>query len=559
MTLKKRYLITSALPYINGIKHLGNLIGSMLPADVYARFLRQSGEEVLFVCGTDEHGTPAEIAADEAGKDIETYCKDMYETQKSIYEKFQLSFDTFGRSSDEKNHILTREIFLALQKNGLIEEKDIQQYYSKKDGRFLPDRYVMGECPKCGFQKARGDQCDGCGSLLDPTDLIHPYSSISLDKDLELRSSKHFFVKLEEMQDKVEKFVEDRPQWNAMTKGIAKKWLKEGLRNRCISRDLKWGIPIPGHEDKVFYVWFDAPNAYIAMTDDVEMWWKDGNVTYTQFMAKDNVPFHAVFWPGVLMGANQNWHLVDQLKSFGWLNYDGGKFSTSGKRGVFLDQALALYPSDYWRYYLLANIPETDDANFSFAHFAEIVNKDLADVLGNLINRVGTLVHKYFDGRIPVHRHPDLTSRHPEAQPKDLPETGSEGSFATFRLLAQDYKSALKNLQFRQAMQTLRKLWNFGNEFIAKNEPWALMKSDPQKGEAVLSQALYMIYQYAILSKPIIPDTSNRIMEMLGLPLEFDFDQELTIENWNIQKPEPLFKKVSDEDVEKHAQFFSGL
>ena len=526
-----RYLITSALPYINGVKHLGNLVGSMLPADVYARFLRQSGHEVLFICGTDEHGTPAEIAAQEAGQDIEKYCLDMYEKQKALCEKFHLSFDYFGRSSNSSNHQLTLAIFNDLLQNGFIEKRPLKLFYSHKDQRFLPDRYVMGTCPKCGYEKARGDQCDGCGSLLDPTDLINPYSALSGDRNLELKESEHFFLKLGDLQDKVQNFVESH-DWNTMTKGIAKKWLQEGLKERCISRDLKWGIPIPD-SDKVFYVWFDAPNAYISMTidllgkDKAMSWWKDSqDVIYTQFMAKDNVPFHAIFWPAVLMGTGKPWHLVDQLKSFGWLTYEGGKFSTSQKRGVFMDQALALYPSDYWRYYLMAHIPESDDSDFSFQSFAQTVNKDLADILGNFINRVATLVHKYCEGVVPV------TPLNDEK----------------FEALVVDYKMALGSLQFRHAMTTLRKIWDFGNEFIAMHEPWKLIKSDPEKARDILAQSVWLIHQYALLSSPIIPDTCKRIEDLIH-----QLDQK-----FHVSVSGPLFQKITDEEVEQYTKQFSG-
>ena len=540
--MRHRYLITSALPYINGIKHLGNLIGSMLPADVYARFLRQSGKDVLFICGTDEHGTPAEIAAEEAKQDVATYCLEMYEKQKSLCEQFSLSFDYFGRSSSLENHKLTTEIFNDLLQNGYIEKRPLKLYYSHQDQRFLPDRYVMGTCPKCGYEKARGDQCDGCGSLLDPTDLKNPYSSISGDFNLELRESEHFFLKLNALQDKVQNFVETH-DWNAMTKGIAKKWLQEGLKERCISRDLKWGIPIPD-SDKVFYVWFDAPNAYISITIDLlgeslaKSWWYDSqDVLYTQFMAKDNVPFHAIFWPAVLMGTGRSWHQVDQLKSFGWLTYEGGKFSTSQKRGVFMDQALALYPSDYWRYYLMANIPETDDADFSFKVFAQMINKDLADILGNFINRAVTLVHKYCDGTVPF---------------VALNDERFDG-------LVIDYKAALDKLQFRQAMATLRKIWDFGNEFMALHEPWKLIKTEPDKGRIILAQSIWLIHQYAMLSKPIIPDTSDTIMALLNQPLDYMFDNIITPKTWTVNAASPLFKKVTDEEVIEHSARFGGV
>lgn len=521
-----RYLITSALPYINGIKHLGNLVGSMLPADVYTRFLRKKGHEVLFICGTDEHGTPAEIAALKENKSVQKYCDEMFLKQKSIYQSFDLSFDYFGRSSSQNNHELTQEIFLELDKAGFIEEKTIKQFYSLDDERFLPDRYVMGTCPHCHYESARGDQCDGCGALLDPTDLLNPYSSLSKSKNLELRQTKHLFLKLEKIQTELKDWIDSQKDWPHETKGIAYKWLQEGLKKRCITRDLKWGIKVPkkGFEDKVFYVWFDAPIAYISMTqdflnDDWQKWWKNPkDVYYTQFMAKDNVAFHAIFFPAVLLATNQNWKLVDCLKSMSWLTYENGKFSTSQSRGVFMDQALELFPTDYWRYYLMSHIPESSDSDFTFQHFAQIINKDLADILGNLINRVFSLVHRYFEGQINFYH---------------LNETLEKKS----QCLIQDFDNALEKLKFRQAMQALRSYWVLGNEFVSENEPWFLVKNDKKKAEEILAQALLLIKNSALLASCIIPQTSEKILKALGSEL------------WKIEPLSPLFKKISPEEV----------
>ena len=335
-----RYLITSALPYINGIKHLGNLVGSMLPADVYARFLRQEGETVLFICGTDEHGTPAELAAREAGLDIEDYCQRQYERQAEVYQSFGLSFDYFGRTSSPENHDLTQRFYQSLDRNGLIEEQETSQMYSLEDERFLPDRYVVGTCPKCGYQSARGDQCENCTSVLNPTDLIEPRSAISGSTNLEVRSSKHLFLDLGLLSSKVRSWVDEHPNWSLLTRSIAKKWLDEGLQKRCITRDLSWGVPVPrpGFEDKVFYVWFDAPIGYLAMTKAwsdresenwLEWWQESDDVQYTQFMAKDNLPFHTIMFPAMTLGTGEPWKLADRIKGFNWLNYYGGKFSTN--------------------------------------------------------------------------------------------------------------------------------------------------------------------------------------------------------------------------------------
>ncbi len=565
----RRHLITAALPYINGVKHLGNLIGSMLPADVYAKFLRQQGEDVLFICGTDEHGTPAEIAAQEAGQPIEAYCEALYKTQKENYEAFGIKFDYFGRSSSPSNHQLTRQLFLALKQNGFIQERTIRQYYSLADQRFLPDRYVEGTCPKCGYAKARGDQCDGCGVLLDPVELLNPYSAISHSYDLELRQSNHFFLDLHLLTERLETWIQQQHHWSDTVKGISKKWLNEGLQARCITRDLKWGIPVPveGYEDKVFYVWFDAPNAYISITQDWaaetgqpeawKAWWllEEGGKTvhYTQFMAKDNVPFHAIFWPAVLFASDQGFRQVDTLKGFHWLTYEKGKFSTSQKRGVFADKALELFPPDYWRYYLLSHAPETSDSDFTFAHFASVVNKDLADVLGNFVNRTFALVHKYQEGKIPSLL--DATTLDPEL-------------LAQSTALVETLKEHLDQLRFRQASQTLRTLWVLGNEYIAAQKPWELIKQNPDQAAVILTHCLHLIRLFAIVSHPFIPFTARTLLtclqdEVLLKNLEkTPFQEGLNFYALGVghalAAPQVLFQKIDPETVEALTQAFSG-
>jgi methionyl-tRNA synthetase len=402
-----RYLITSALPYINGVKHLGNLAGSMLPADVHARFRRMQGHEVLFICATDEHGTPAELAAAEAGLEPRAYCDQQHEVQRAIYESFSLSFDWFGRSSSKANHWLTQHFCDRLEQAGLIEERASRQLYSIYDRRFLPDRYVEGVCPRCGYDRARGDQCDDCGALLDSTHLIRPRSVISGSTNLEIRETAHLFLRQSKLQTAISAWVGSAAEWPPLARSIARKWLSEGLEDRAITRDLAWGIPVttngrprPGFESKVFYVWFDAPIEYIAATvewaeatgADWKRWWRSdagaGDVTYVQFMGKDNVAFHTVSFPATLIGSGEPWKLVDRLKAFNWVTWYGGKFSTREKRGVFMDDALKLLPSDCWRWRLMANAPESADSPFTWQDFQRNVNSDLANVLGNFVNRI---------------------------------------------------------------------------------------------------------------------------------------------------------------------------
>ncbi len=515
-----KYLITSALPYINGVKHLGNIIGSLLPADVYSRFLRQQGLDVLFICGTDEHGTPAEIAASEEKLEVSAYCESMYFKQKEIYKKFNIDFDYFGRSSSESNHKLTREIFSNLDRNGYINEENINQFYSVDDKRYLPDRYVVGTCPYCKYTKARGDQCDLCGKLLDPVELIDPKSAISGSSNLEVKTVTHLFLALDKLEEKVKAWLQKKESgWPVYSVSVAKKWLNEGLQPRCISRDLDWGISIPkkDYDKKVFYVWFDAPMAYIAITqdwardiakndDEWKKWWcKDlDNTRYVQFMAKDNLPFHGVMWPAMLLGADADkWKTVDCLKGFHWLTYEGGKFSTSLKRGIFSDVAIEIFPADYWRYYLLANIPETNDSDFRLEDFVNTVNKDLVGVLGNFVNRVCALVNKYFDGQVPDY---DVENEYVLMLKNHcLP-------------LAENIQEDYFNPNFRSLMRNLRELWCFGNEFITIIEPWKLVKSDMKAAGNALAACLHLIRLYSIASYPVIPASAIKMLNHLPLP-----------------------------------------
>ena len=518
-----RILITSALPYINGIKHLGNLVGSMLPADVYARFKRQQGHEVLYICATDEHGTPAELAARAAGQDVADYCREQHDIQKKAGAEFGLSFNHFGRSSNPPNHRLTQHFAHVLEQNGLIEERTDKQVYSIDDERFLPDRYVEGTCPHCNYEKARGDQCDNCGRLLDPVDLIDPYSAISGSKNVEVRETKHLHLLQARMQDRIAEWINSKPDWPQLTKSIAQKWLKEGLRDRSITRDLKWGIPVaykgevrPGFENKVFYVWFDAPIEYIAATeewaivndkgDEWERWWRTDkgadDVTYVEFMGKDNVAFHTVSFPATILGSEEPWKLVDTLKSLNWLTWYGGKFSTSQNRGIFMDQALELLPADYWRWHLMANAPESDDASFTLEHFASVVNKDLADVLGNFVNRITRFCKARFGEEVPSE------GAYGEAEAALEKELDAK---------IKSYTDNLELMEFRKAFVDLRAIWVAGNEYLQVAAPWTTIKEDKERAAASVRCALNLIALFAALSRPVIPFTADKMFAIFGL------------------------------------------
>ncbi|MFC8348636.1 methionine--tRNA ligase [Streptomyces sp. NPDC057280] len=566
-----RHLITSALPYINGIKHLGNMVGSMLPADVYSRYLRQRGHDVLYICATDEHGTPAELAAKEAGLSVADFCAQAHDAQKAVYDGFALAFDYFGRSSSQQNVEITQHFARRLNENGFIEERAIRQVYSPTDGRFLPDRYVEGTCPHCGYDKARGDQCENCTRVLDPTDLINPRSAISGSTDLEVRETKHLFLLQSKLQHEVEEWVaRHEAEWPQLASSIARKWLTEGLHDRAITRDLDWGVPVPADtwpelaaEGKVFYVWFDAPIEYIGATKewadedpstrDWKSWWyeSDETVRYTEFMAKDNVPFHTVMFPATELGVREPWKKVDYVKAFNWLTYYGGKFSTSQKRGVFTDQALEILPADYWRYFLIANAPESDDSSFTWEHFTATVNKDLADTLGNFVNRVLSFSRKRFGDDVPEGGTPG------EAEAK----LGEEIA----RLLA-EYETQMEALQFRKAAAALRALWSAGNSYLEEKAPWLEIKTDKDAAALTLRTAMNLIHLYSVVSEPFIPATSAAMRQAFALKddtatwiSEAEAKSLTSVPAGTpFTVPPVLFAKLTDEDLETYKERFGG-
>ncbi|QYX57909.1 methionine--tRNA ligase [Roseovarius sp. SCSIO 43702] len=565
-----RHLITSAIPYINGIKHLGNLVGSQLPADLFARYLRGRGHEVLFLCATDEHGTPAELAAKKAGKPVDQYCAEMHAIQAEIAKGFALSFDHFGRSSSPQNHKLTQHFAGRLADAGLIEEVSEKQVYSNADGRFLPDRYIEGTCPNCGYDKARGDQCENCTKQLDPTDLIEPRSAISGSTDLEVRETRHLYLKQSLMRDELNAWIDSKTNWPILTTSIAKKWLNDGdgLQDRGITRDLDWGVPVkrgeedwPGMEGKVFYVWFDAPIEYIASAqewvdagkgDNWERWWRTDkgadDVTYTQFMGKDNVPFHTLSFPATILGSGEPWKLVDYIKSFNYLNYDGGQFSTSQGRGVFMDQALDILPADYWRWWLLSHAPESSDSEFTWENFQASVNKDLADVLGNFVSRVTKFCRSKFGEEVPA-------GGERGAREAALIEE------LTTRIRA--YERHMEAIEIRKSASELRAIWVAGNEYLQSAAPWATFKEDPDAAAMQIRLALNLIRLYAVLSAPFIPNASAKMLEAMRTgdtdwPEDVPAALELLGPGHAFNVPDVLFAKISDEAREGWQERFSG-
>ena len=550
--MKNKYLITSALPYVNGPLHIGHLVGCLLPSDVYARFCRARGRDVLYICGADEHGTPVLFGARGENMDVLEYSTKWYEKQKQDVAAFNLSFDLYGRTHTELQKELVQNLFTRLDEQGLIEERASKQLYSVDDKMALADRFIKGTCPKCEYEKADGDQCEKCGALLEATDLINPYSAISGSHNIELRETKHLYFRASAMENKLREWINSRVGWPRTALAIANKWLAEGLQDTPITRDLPWGIPVnkPGYEDKVFYVWFDAPWGYVsisqAATPKWADWWKAGDdCHYAQFMGKDNVQFHAVFFPEQQLAMNDDWKTVDLLKAVNFLNFEGAKISKSAGHGIFLDQAAAEAPADCWRYVLMASAPETDDTDFTIQRFAEIVNKDLNGMLGNFVSRVCKLTEKNFGNTVPV-------------------RARGNAPWAAFQPPLQDIinpklselTKALETCEFRKAIEALRSMWAVANEYMTEHAPWTLVKNgDMESAGAVLNECFQMIDFFARVSAPFIPAAAEKMRNIFvgannHLPLQWPTEYERRItDGESFVVPENLFERIDDDKI----------
>jgi methionyl-tRNA synthetase len=500
---------------------------------------------------------------------VRTYCDEQHLIQRKAGEAFGLSFDWFGRSSNPPNHRLTQHFAEVLEANGLVEERTDKMIYSIADRRFLPDRYVEGTCPHCAYPKARGDQCDNCGRLLDPVDLIDPYSAVSGSKDLEIRETRHLYLLQTRLEERLREWLTSKTDFPQLARSIGFKHLDEGLIDRGITRDLSWGIPVvkggfprPGFEDKVFYVWFDAPIEYIGATvewadaagEDWERWWRldkgASEVRYVQVMGKDNVAFHTVSFPATILGSGEPWKLVDVLKAFNWLNWYGGKFSTSQNRGVFMDQALELLPADYWRWWLTANSPEGSDTAFTWELFQTTVNKDLADILGNFVNRILKFTETRFEGLVPAGGEAGELERRLYA---DLDRAIAEAS------------EHFEAMEYRKASQAVRRIWVLGNEYLTEAAPWTAMKTDPARAAVVVRTGLNLLALFAAVSSPVIPTTAATIAGSVGLTTPLDWpstDAEAELKRLEpgrrITVPEVLFRKIEDTQVAEWTERFGG-
>lgn len=548
-TVKKR-LITSALPYVNNIPHLGNLI-QVLSADVFARFSRSYGVETFYVCGTDEYGTASETRALQEGVTPRELCDHYHKIHKAIYEWFNISFDYFGRTSTQRHTEIVQDIFNEIYKNGYIKEEESEQLFCPHCGRFLADRYVNGTCPHCGSTDARGDQCDACQTLLDPTELIDPRCSVCGTTPV-LKKTKHLYIDLPKALPLLQKWTEDafrNNNWSKNAVNVTTSWFRDGLRERCITRDLKWGIPVPvkGYEDKVFYVWFDAPIGYISMTaealDDWQRWWKSPDDTQLiQFIGKDNIPFHTVIFPATLLCTGEKWTMLYQMSSSEYLNYEGGKFSKSHGTGIFGDDVQSTgIPADVWRFYLFYNRPEKNDFNFSWSDFQDKVNGELIGNLSNLVNRTLSFIKKFYDGNVPSSSSPD------------------ESLFEVIRKSEAEITDLMNNVEERSALRAILALSDAGNKAFQDGEPWKMRKENPEKAASLLRTLCFLIRDLGIMIEPFMPSTSEKIFSFFG-------DRKWTWQDLgsyddsleNVGDISLLFSKLDDDFVSSLKDRFAG-
>ncbi|MDR1301979.1 MAG: methionine--tRNA ligase [Treponema sp.] len=565
----KRRLITSALPYVNNVPHLGNLI-QVLSADAFARFCRLRGYDTLYVCGTDEYGTATENRAAEEGVSPQALCDRYHALHADIYRWFTIAFDKFGRTSTPIQTEIVQDIFKRLDAQGLIVEHTIEQLHCGPCDRFLADRYVRGTCPYCGYADARGDQCEACGKLLDPTELKEPRCA-RCGSTPALQSTQHLYLDLPKIKNRLEEWIKTASVqgfWAHNAIQMTHGWIRDGLRERAITRDLKWGIPVPksGYEHKVFYVWFDAPIGYISITGNlgaettpdwhefVDTWWKNPHeVELYQFIGKDNIPFHTVIFPSSLLGASgpegsaDQWTMLYHMSSTEYLNYESGKFSKSKGVGVFGTDAMETgIAPDVWRFYIFYNRPEKADALFTWKDFQEKVNGELIGNLGNLVNRTLSFVSRYYEGTVPQ-------------------DAGNPQFWETLKQYEQQITDKLERAELRDAFRLVFELASFANKTFQDGEPWRKRKTDPPAAAALIRDLCYAVRDIAILIEPYMPTAAEKIASFLGLSFKKETGARLSWELLGrdqglsrVEKSEVLFPKLEDELVETLRERYSG-
>ncbi len=553
----KRHTVTAALPYANGPVHIGHLAGCYLPADIYVRYLRSKGEDVKFICGSDEHGVPITIKAKKEGITPQQVVDKYHKIMGDAFREFGISFDIYSRTSSKIHHETASEFFKTLYDKGVFEEEITEQYFDEKANQFLADRYIIGTCPKCGNENAYGDQCENCGSTLNATDLINPKSTLSGEKPV-LKKTKNWFLPLDKMQPQIEAYIDSHKDWKANVYGQCKSWLNAGLQPRAMTRDLDWGVKVPvdGAEGKVLYVWFDAPIGYISATkelfsnpkseirnpksSDWELYWKDKETKLVHFIGKDNIVFHCIIFPAMLM-AEGSYIVPENVPANEFLNLEGDKISTSRNWAVWLHEYLLEFKDkqDVLRYTLCANAPETKDNDFTWKDFQAKNNNELVAILGNFVNRTLVLTHKYYDGNVP---------------------TAAEYSKNDILLLEEITKypakiaASIEQYRFREALSELMNLARSGNKYLADNEPWKLINTDANRVKTIMNISLQICANLTIVMEPFLPFTAKKLGTMLNLNLGLKWNDatrtDLLLAGHKINTASLLFEKVEDEQME---------
>jgi methionyl-tRNA synthetase len=552
---KEKVLVTSALPYANGPIHLGHLSGAYLPADIYVRYKRLNGDQVIYICGSDEHGVPITISADKEKVSPQVIIDRYHEANKKAFERFGMSFDNYSRTSLPIHHETAKEFFLEFYNRGLFVEKKSLQFYDAKANMFLPDRYVEGTCPKCGNEEARSDECENCGALYDPSELKNPKSKISGGSPT-LKETSHYYFPLGKYQPALEKYVDEMNEkygWKDNVIQYCRGWFKDGLKDRAITRDLDWGIKVPvdSAAGKVIYVWFEAVLGYISSSkefsqikNDPDLWkkyWHDPDTKYVAFIGKDNVVFHTIIFPAILMawndGNKEKYCLPQNVPANEFLNFEGKKFSKSRGWGIDVDEFLDLFETDLLRYALAANLPETRDTDFYWKEFQLRNNSELADILGNFINRTFTFVFKHFEGKVP---------------PLSKLEKIDEDMLKEISEYPQRISDYFEKYKIRDGVNEIMNLARDGNKYFNDSEPWKTIKTDKERCGKTLNICLQAIYTLAELYSPVLPFSSKKLFNMLNTkPVEWkECGKPHLKESHQLNKAEILFPKIEDEKIE---------
>ena len=552
--MSKTYTITAALPYTNGPIHIGHLAGVYVPADIYARYLRIMGNDVVYISGSDEHGVPITIKAKKENKTPQEIVDRYHQNIKNSFSEFGISFDSYSRTSAKIHHDTASEFFLKLLENNSFEELTSEQFYDEEEEQFLPDRFLIGTCPKCGFEESYGDQCEKCGTSHNPRDLINPRSSITGNKP-SLRTTKHWYLKLDKFQRFLEKWIleDNKAVWKSNVYGQCKSWLDDGLKPRAVTRDLDWGVPVPVKDSngKVLYVWFDAPIGYISSTkewaiDNKQNWekyWKDDNTELIHFIGKDNIVFHCIIFPAMLK-AHGGFIIPKNVPANEFLNLEGSKISTSKNWAVWLPEFLNDFPGkqDVLRYVLTINAPENKDNDFTWKDFQNRNNGELVAILGNFINRVVVLTKKYYESYIPANN---------ELLEKD------KNVLDLVNQSINKVEESLSNFKFRDACTEFMNIARIGNKYLADEEPWKIIKEDPERVKTVIFISLHISSVLAIVSEPFIPFTSKKIKNILNFKDEINWSWKglkkkdfLIYENHKINEPELLFNRIEDSEIQ---------